>query len=159
MLVRVTAEVGHPVEKVEGLLERPPQFWLPLEPDTTNGAPLILDLGLRLDGHRLSRRVELTIGERLRYGKGLRIRILWSDLSRPGLFPVLDGEIEVNALGPEVTELALRASYQPPFGAAGVILDRAAMHHIAQASVADFWQRTVARVEAALQAELGPQAP
>jgi hypothetical protein len=159
VLVRVAAEVHQPVEKVEGLLEASPRRWLPLEPGRTPEAPLILDLGLRVDGHRLSRHVALTIGGSLRYGPGLRILITWSDLSRPRLFPVLDGEIEINALGPDTTELAVRASYKPPFGAVGAKLDRAAMHHIAEASVTDFLLRTVNRVQEALGDDSGPSVP
>jgi hypothetical protein len=55
-----------------------------------------------------------------------------------GLFPELDAEIEIAPLGPEQSQLAINARYEPPFGALGRAADRAALHRIAEAVIKDF---------------------
>ena len=51
-----------------------------------------------------------------------------------GLFPVLDADITLTPAGDDATLVRLDGSYRPPLGAAGAMLDRAVMNHVASAT-------------------------
>ncbi len=60
---------------------------------------------------------------------------------------MLDGELEVAPLGPNLTQVGLSASYKPPRGLLGASLDRALLHRVAEATVRDFVKRVAAVLE------------
>ncbi len=51
--------------------------------------------------------------------------IVWEATGAPRLFPKMDAEVVLAALGPGLTQLSLRSSYRPPLGSIGRLLDRA----------------------------------
>ena len=51
---------------------------------------------------------------------------------------MLSADLEVAALDPDLTQLTLRGSYDPPLGAMGRRLDRLLMHRVAEASIRSF---------------------
>lgn len=51
------------------------------------------------------------------------------------MFPRLEGDVVVAAVGPDVTQVALRGKYQPPLGRIGRALDRVMLHRVAESSV------------------------
>lgn len=52
-----------------------------------------------------------------------------------GLFPVLDGNFTLTRVDDDTTQLALIASYRPPFGNLGAGLDRAILSKVAEATI------------------------
>ena len=60
-----------------------------------------------------------------------------------GLFPVLDADLKLAALG-EGTMLTLAGSYRPPLGSLGEALDRALLHRVAAATIRGFLVRVAA---------------
>ncbi|HTZ94370.1 MAG TPA: hypothetical protein VMB74_18415 [Streptosporangiaceae bacterium] len=50
------------------------------------------------------------------------------------LFPVLDGDITLTAVGPGTSRLALAGVYRPPLGRLGARLDAAILHGVADAT-------------------------
>ena len=54
------------------------------------------------------------------------------------MFPQLDADIEVAALGAHRTQLSISARYRPPMGTVGRVLDRAMLHRVAEATIKDF---------------------
>jgi hypothetical protein len=54
------------------------------------------------------------------------------------LFPVLDADITLTRAGEKATVLAVSGAYRPPLGSLGAGLDRAIMHHVAEATIRAF---------------------
>ncbi len=76
----------------------------------------------------------------------LVVPITWQATGTPGLFPRMDAELIVAPLGSLHTQIAFRGTYEPPFGALGGILDRWALHRVAEATVKHFVDRLGAAV-------------
>ena len=72
----------------------------------------------------------------------------WRATGPERLFPQLDADLEVAALGPQRTQLSISARYRPPLGAFGRALDRALLHRVAEATIKDFLDRVGERVRA-----------
>src|SRR5712691_943085 len=62
-----------------------------------------------------------------------------------GLFPVLDADLKLAALG-ESTVLTMAGSYRPPLGSLGEALDRTILHRVATATVRSFLARVAAQI-------------
>jgi len=62
----------------------------------------------------------------------------WRATGAERLFPHLEADLEVAALGPSRTQLSISARYRPPMGAMGRALDRALLHRVAEATIKDF---------------------
>lgn len=60
-----------------------------------------------------------------------------------GLFPTLDANVELHAVGPASTRIAVVGSYLPPLGRTGEYLDRVVLREVAQSSVRRFLTRMV----------------
>ena len=54
------------------------------------------------------------------------------------LFPGLDADINLTAVGEEGTMLRLDGAYRPPLGSLGAGLDRALLHHVAALTIRAF---------------------
>ena len=63
------------------------------------------------------------------------VPISWKATGTPGLFPVMEAGIVVTSVGPDITQLTLRGSYDPPLSVVGKTLDRTTFHHLAEATV------------------------
>jgi hypothetical protein len=67
-----------------------------------------------------------------------RIELRWSAMGNPGLFPTMAAELTLYPLSSTETQLDLRGTYEPPFGALGAALDALVGHRVAEASVHRF---------------------
>jgi hypothetical protein len=67
-----------------------------------------------------------------------RIELRWSAMGNPGLFPTMTAELMLYPLSSTETQLDLRGTYEPPFGALGAALDTLVGHRVAEASVHRF---------------------
>lgn len=65
----------------------------------------------------------------------LRIPISWQARLAPKAFPVMRAELSVYPLTSTETQLELLGTYDPPLGALGRAIDKAALRRIAEASV------------------------
>jgi hypothetical protein len=111
------------------------------------GETLYMRLGPLWGRGRIAREVRVRIrGTRYR-GDASVISLAWEDALRPGLFPVLDGDLELSPLGDNSCRITLSATYTPPFGDLGADLDRALLHHVAQSTVRSFLRLIAANIE------------
>ncbi len=95
-------------------------------------------------GQLVARDVRVRLGRATSGGTrdgGVVVPLRWEDAKRPGLFPMLDGNLEVAPLGPERSRVVLYASYRPPFDAVGRVLDQALFHRVAESTVRSFLQK------------------
>lgn len=101
----------------------------------------------------LAKEIVVQLGKPRISSHGLAIPVTWRATGAQSLFPKLEGELEAKAVSGNHTALTLRASYDPPFGWVGDLLDRLLLGRIAQLTVADW----VAKVSAAIQAQIPTQ--
>jgi hypothetical protein len=145
MFVYYYVEIEEPFETVERkLLDE-----LGALPDMAtaayrHGERLRMKIGLVPGGQLLAKKVEIRVGPPLQGPHETEIPITWRATGAPGLFPEMDAGIVIAALGPDLTHIALRGSYEPPLGPLGKALDRRLLHHVAEASVKSFLDRIAA---------------
>lgn len=95
----------------------------------------------------VSREVRVRLGRPTTSPTGVMVPLRWEDARRPGLFPVLDGNLEVVSLGPDRSRLVLYASYRPPFDGVGQLLDHAIMHRVAESTARSFLTQVAVTLE------------
>jgi hypothetical protein len=146
MFVRYYVEVPLPPNRVEAALIDAPAEWLSAlagEADQRGGG-LLAEVGVGPLGPRLGRRVTVSVGTPARLPSKTLLPFTWQPTSGNGMLPDLDGDIELGALGPGRTQLALSARYRPPLGTLGRAADRVLLHRVAEATVKDFLDRIAA---------------
>ncbi len=95
---------------------------------------------------RIAREVRVRIRGTRNRGDATVISLTWEDALRPGLFPLLDGDLELAPLGVDSCRITLSATYTPPFGDLGADLDRALLRHVAQSTVRSFLRLIAANI-------------
>ena len=149
MLIRYFGEIPTPFEAVEHAVLAAPETWMPRLARATEleREALLSEVGVRDDGEHSKRPAEIRFGKALRLPAKTILPMRWKPSSAWPLFPELEADFEVAALGPSRTQLSVNARYTPPLGRLGSIIDRALLHRVAEATVKDF----VDRVRAELQ--------
>lgn len=112
-------------------------------------------LGVLGEEPRLAKTVRIHAGQPVRGGAESVVPLTWEATGAPGLFPRMEADLVVAAVGPRLTQLSFRGSYRPPLGAFGRALDRTLLHRIAEASVKSFLDRFGALVEQEVRAAEG----
>ena len=143
MFLRAYVELDLPVADVEVALLRTPAEWIPELASSAeeHGDQLLTDVGFPVGGRHVGKRVEIELGPPVRTPSRTWLPVTWRATGPGGIFPTLEGELEIAALGPNLTQLGLSARYKPPFGLVGESLDRALLHRVAEATVGDFVER------------------
>jgi hypothetical protein len=149
MLLRHFVVIARPVEEVEADLATGAQQWMPALAWKSNGhgQRLLSELGIEVGKRRVARRIEVELGALRPIGGVTMLPIRWKAASHAGLFPALDGQLEIAAIGKTTTQLGISASYEPPLGLLGKIADRALMHRVAEITVKDFLDRIGERLQ------------
>jgi hypothetical protein len=98
-----------------------------------NGERLLVEVGLEVHGHQVSRSAWLEAGEPVATDRVASLPFWLGVEGHQQLFPSLEGSIEAAWLGHDRTHLALTAQYDPPFGPLGGVADRALLHRVAEA--------------------------
>jgi hypothetical protein len=149
LFLRSYVVVARPVEDVEALILAGAKNWLPGIATETNGKAqkLLSELGFDVAKRRISRRIEVEVGAAKVVSGLMYLPIRWRAASEAGIFPTLDGDLEVAALGATRTQLALSATYEPPLGLIGRVADRAVLHRVAEVTVQDLLIRIGERLE------------
>ena len=143
MFIRYFIEIPRAMAEVEAEVMDSPGRWStePARDAEARSRQLLADVGFGPPGARLAKRVDMQFGEPLRFPSKTILPMSWTPAGLEGLFPSLDADIELGALGPTRTQLSMSARYTPPLGAFGRVLDRAVLHRVAEATVKDFLDR------------------
>jgi len=150
MFLRYFLEIASDFENVEASLLDEPGTWVPglLQAAEDRGERLLADVGFSVESRRIDKQVEVRFGTPYRIPSKTLLPMSWRATGSDRLFPQLDADLEVAALGRGRTQLSISARYRPPLGAAGRALDRALLHRVAEATVKDFLDRVGERVAA-----------
>ena len=140
MFARYYVELARPFEDVEARLLDDPGTWVPglLEAAEDRGHRLLAEVGLGSEGRRVDKKVEIKLGSPHGTPSVRVLPITWRATGPRWLFPRLDGDIELAALGAARTQLSINARYEPPLGVVGRVMDRALLHRVAEATLRDF---------------------
>jgi len=146
MFLKNVTELAVDFDDVRAAMVSDPRGWLVglAAAAGDQGDRLLVDVGLQVDGHEVSRRASLEVGEPMTTGRTALLPLRLHDEDHKRLFPSLEGSLDAAWLGPGRTYLALTASYDPPFGVVGRAVDRALLHRVAEA-VAQRFLEAVAR--------------
>jgi hypothetical protein len=144
--VRFEATIPQPFDRVEQALLEGPKGWLPglLE---EAGAAATAELLLHSNLGELSREVSIRTGSPARLEGRVSIPIEWEAAANPELFPTLRGRLKAIRASRDATELELIATYAPPGGEAGLLVDGVLLHRVAESTLADFLARVAGVVE------------
>ena len=96
----------------------------------------------------LARKVVVQLGPCRERGRAVVVPIEWRAADHAAVFPVLSGDLEVDSLGEDMCRVVLSASYLPPLGELGQVLDRALLHRVAESTVRSFLRQLAASLEA-----------
>ncbi len=142
MFIRYFLDLSVPFGDVEGALLHAPQEWVPglAEDAEGRGELLLTEVGFGTD-RRVEKQIVIELGAPYRIPSKTLLPMSWRATGPQGLFPSLEADIEVAALGPNRTQLSISARYKPPLGAVGRAIDRALLHRVAEATVKDFLDR------------------
>ena len=116
------------------------------------------DLLVRAGVRGLSKRVQVQVLPPYRDASTMVIPVRWVATGPAGgLFPQLDGNLEIVSVSPTESTLRLVGSYRPPLGEAGASLDRVVLNRVAQATFRSFLRQLRRALEEST-AELRPTA-
>lgn len=106
-------------------------------------------------GRLLAKEVVIAIGPPAMSRRGMVLPVRWRATGAEALFPSLEGDltVEPGEDGDEATILHLRATYEPPLGSLGSLVDRAVLARVARATVADWLERMAEWLTASAERE------
>jgi len=150
MFIKSVTEVDVDFEDVRAAMLSNPREWLASLAATAgdDGDRLLVDVGLQVAGHEVSRRAELEVGEPMTSDRVVLLPVRLRIEEHERLFPSLEGSLDAAWLGPGRTHLALTANYEPPFGVVGRAVDRALLHRVAEAVAQRFLEAVGGELEA-----------
>ena len=159
MFVRYYTFINHPFEEVRRTLLDTHEVWLPGVARGVNTSVSLAELGVAFRRARFHKTVTMDFAEPINRGM-LRTALpfRWKATAVPALFPTFDGDLQVSHWRKGMTQLALSANYQPPLGPVGLMLDKAALHMVAEALTKDFVDRVAAAIDAVLTAGVAASA-
>jgi hypothetical protein len=150
MFVRYYLELPMPFEEVQETLLNRPQDWVPglAEDAQERSERLLVEVGFGPSGRRVGKRVEIELGRPFFLASKTILPLSWHATGAEPLFPSLEADLEVAPLSRNRTHLSVSARYRPPFGALGRVIDKTMLHHVAEATIKDFLDRTGEAIQA-----------
>ena len=142
MFVRYFVELDLPFDLAEPALLNAPADWIPgiAVGARVRGERLLAEVGFG-SAVRVEKLMQVDLSPAVHVEAKLLLPISWHPACDSGLFPAVEGDIELAPLGPARTQLAMTARYTPPFGLLGRVADRALLHRVAEATIKDFVDR------------------
>jgi hypothetical protein len=158
MFIRYFVELPLPPDRVEGALLDSSGDRLPLLAGRAErrGERLLAEVGIGPGAAGPRKQVAVSLGVPLHAPLHTSVPMTWEPGRPGGLFPRLEGDLEIGALGQDRTQLALSGSYRPPLGVVGRLADRLLLHRVAEATVKDFVDRLAAELSAEIAGAPGP---
>jgi hypothetical protein len=130
MFIQHSVHINRAVEECSAALAREPRTWFPhLQADNAS------DVGLRVAGVSVHKRVTVQLGEPETKGDWTNVPVSWKATFPEHMFPVLVGRLELVPIDTKVTRLTLSGMYEAPLGRLGALIDDAIMHSVAEATV------------------------
>ena len=84
-----------------------------------------------------------------------RMRLTWAPTERRELHPTISADLEIEPIDESRTMVSLLASYVPPLGRLGAVVDRVALHRVTEAALRDYFGKLVLQIRQTLPATTG----
>ena len=144
--IRTYEYVNHPYQAVRDALRADPveTFRDATHAATDRARAVAAALRVNIGGVQVGAEVSITVGEPVESAgehggpPSTRIPIEWEAASRPGLFPLMRGELAIYPITSTETQLDFGGTYTPPMGPLGGALDAVVGRRIADASIHRF---------------------
>jgi hypothetical protein len=146
MFVQHSVHINRSAAECALALQLGPRTWFP-----RLGSDGHTDVGMRVAGISLHKRVTVELGEPEKKGGWTNVPVAWKATFPEKLFPVLNGRLELTPVEKNVTRLTLSGMYEPPLGKLGELIDDALMHGVADATVRDVAEAIATRLGAAVE--------
>jgi hypothetical protein len=134
--------VNHPYARVRDIVLANPSYVF--QHATAAAAPQVAALHVRVGRIDIEKDVAITITgvqHDSAYDRpATKVFLEWQAATNPRMFPSMEAALLIFALSATETQLELRGAYEPPMGKLGEVLDAAAGHRLAEASVLRFIQ-------------------
>jgi len=75
-----------------------------------------------------------------------RIQLSWEPLDHEDIYPTVSADLEIEPIDDRRTMVSLLASYKPPLGRIGAVVDRVAMHRLAESALRRFFEGLIAEI-------------
>ena len=152
MFVQHSVHINKPFEVCSAALARDPKRWFPFHGDRAS-----YSVGPRIAGVPFQKRVHVEAGEPVKLGDWIEVAVTWRATFIKGLFPVMDGKVELATVDPDVTRLTVGGMYEPPMGSFGKHVDDALMHRVAESTVKELAESIAKRLAAEPSRPQGPR--
>ena len=157
--IRAYDYVNHPYEPVRDALRADPGaiFRRATKVAEDRSEAVAASLSVNLAGLEVRKGIAITVGDMEETQPGgpstrvFTVAVEWQAETSPGLFPQMHGELRVYPLSPTETQVELVGKYDPPMGVLGSVLDAAAGHRLAEASVHRFVKDVVEHLRASVE--------
>lgn len=148
MFAQFSTYLEHPFSKVWAAVSARPLLER-VSLDGVSGDELLARVGLRIANIPIYRHVRLEIGEpeTMTEGRVGVLAVYWRPSGGAPLLPNMRGDIRLEAIGANRTQMSLNARYRPPGGALGEVVDRVLMYRLADATVQDFVVRLAPQID------------
>lgn len=148
MFVRYFVELRLPFEVAEGALLGAPTQWVASLADdaAAHGRTLPAETGAR-QRQLVREQVTVALGPVFRSCLRTVLAMTWRPADEGALWPALDADLELGALGTDRTQLSISARFQPDLDTAGRVLDRALLQRVAEATIKHFLDRVGQSIE------------
>ncbi|CAN5186727.1 hypothetical protein BH18ACT5_BH18ACT5_08940 [soil metagenome] len=114
-----------------------------------------LRMRIQPESSRLTKEVEIVVGKPRSLTTAVYVPIIWKATGAESLFPLLEADLIVEAVGKAMSQITFRGSYTPPLGPLGRLLDRTLLHHLAEGCVKNFMDRIQAALDSSSSATVG----
>lgn len=111
-----------------------------------------LSLELEVAGFHLEKEAHFEVSDYVDIAGHLplgRVQLRWIPADGSGLVPPIAAELEIEPIDDARTMVSLLANYEPPLGRIGTLMDRVAMHRIADTALKRYFDRLVGELEKA----------
>lgn len=136
MLIHDFVDVGVPLDRVEMILANS-NMGLWAEVAYRRGERLAVGPGAL----GVAAPVDLEVGDPVYGTDSVTIPVAWKAADAQWLFPHMEAEIVLSPLTADITHLTFQGRYTPPLNSVGAMLDRIALHRVAEATVRTFLER------------------
>jgi hypothetical protein len=135
-------QIGRPVDSVEQRFRSfLSSFNTWAEDAYRDGEELTASISVGSGPAAVAKTVRMRVGDPVTADSETTVPVVWEATGVTSLFPKMEGNLILAAIGPDFTQLSFRGDYEPPLGALGRALDRVLMHRLAESSVKGFVDR------------------
>ena len=101
----------------------------------------VITRGLDSEPVDLGKEVAVAVDRPIDEGDVVAVPVRWQATGLARLFPIMDGHVDACRLGDGRTHLQFLGRYDPPGGPVGRLIDRMALHRVAEAGARSFLHR------------------